>query len=408
MMTTSDRVGVEWRNVGRGAGWALAICVGLLSGGLCPAAEFLTLDGASPTLTFSDTTAPTHEWHVFGNDQGLDIQNVGGGFPFRIGPNTTTDSLCIGTNGRIGFGTTNPLANLHVSTFDLVPTLRLQSNNAGGSRIWDLRASAGSFSLVDVSNSNATPFLAQAGTPSATLFLANSGNVGIGTTSPDVNSRLDIRSTLTNGLMLKNSAATSHYLRIENSAGVFRTGVQGNGHAQFGMLTPGKGLFLTAGGTGKMEINASGQFSFGNPPPPITTDAMITSTGARLTTGGVWTDNSSRATKQDIEPITSDEAREAVRALQPVGYRYKAELDERYVGFIAEDVPDLVATRDHKGLAPMDIVGVLTKVVQDQQTLLDSQQKKLEKLEQQEATIATLMTRLDALERANAVAVKPD
>jgi hypothetical protein len=35
------------------------------------------------------------------------------------------------------------------------------------------------------------------------------------------------------------------------------------------------------------------------------------------------------------------------------------------VGFIAEDVPELVATKDRKGLSPMDIVAVLTKVVQD-------------------------------------------
>ena len=37
------------------------------------------------------------------------------------------------------------------------------------------------------------------------------------------------------------------------------------------------------------------------------------------------------------------------------------------MGFIAEDVPDLVATKDRKGLSPMDIVAVLTKVLQEQQ-----------------------------------------
>ncbi|MBC8117098.1 MAG: hypothetical protein H7062_22105, partial [Candidatus Saccharimonas sp.] len=167
-----------------GAGWALAIVIGLACGAPSTAADLLTLDGASPTLTFSDTVGALHEWHIFGNDAGLDIQNVGGGFPFRIGPTTFTDSLCIAAGGRIGFGTPNPLANLHVSTGDLVPTLRLQSTNAGGSRIWDLRASAGGFSLVDVSNSNAAPIVVQAGAPSNTLFLANTGNVGIGTGTP--------------------------------------------------------------------------------------------------------------------------------------------------------------------------------------------------------------------------------
>jgi hypothetical protein len=45
------------------------------------------------------------------------------------------------------------------------------------------------------------------------------------------------------------------------------------------------------------------------------------------------------------------------------------------VGFIAEDVPDLVATKDRKGLSPMDIVAVLTKVVQEQQKTAEDQKK---------------------------------
>ncbi|MEK6258467.1 MAG: tail fiber domain-containing protein [Planctomycetota bacterium] len=380
-----------------GAGWALAIVIGLVCGAPSTAADLLTLDGASPTLTFSDTAGTLHEWHIFGNDAGLDIQNVGGGFPFRISPTTLTDSLCIAAGGRIGFGTPNPLVNLHVSTSDLVPTLRLQSTNAGGSRTWDLRASAGGFSLFDVSNSNAAPIVVQAGAPSNTLFLANTGNVGIGTSTPDANSRLDIRSVLSNGLLLKCSNANSHYLRVENSAGIFRSGVQGNGDAQFGALGPTKGLNLLAGGTSKMSINSAGQVSFGNPPPVVPpTDAMMTGTGAHLTTGGVWTDNSSRAAKQDIEPITSEQARDTVRALQPVGYRYKSELDERYVGFIAEDVPELVATRDRKGLAPMDITAVLTKVVQDQDRELIAER---ETNARQQTLIAELSERLLKLEQ---------
>jgi hypothetical protein len=57
------------------------------------------------------------------------------------------------------------------------------------------------------------------------------------------------------------------------------------------------------------------------------------------------------------------------------------------VGFIAEDVPDLVATPDRKGVASIDIVALLTKVVQQQQTTLQQQQKILQ---QQQRTIAEL------------------
>ena len=37
------------------------------------------------------------------------------------------------------------------------------------------------------------------------------------------------------------------------------------------------------------------------------------------------------------------------------------------MGFIAEEVPDLIATKDRKGLSPMDIVAILTKAIQEQQ-----------------------------------------
>jgi len=62
-----------------------------------------------------------------------------------------------------------------------------------------------------------------------------------------------------------------------------------------------------------------------------------------------------------------EEAVDALATLNPVKFNYKAEKDEEYVGFIAEDVPDLVATKARKSLSPMDIVAVLTKVVQQQQ-----------------------------------------
>jgi len=51
------------------------------------------------------------------------------------------------------------------------------------------------------------------------------------------------------------------------------------------------------------------------------------------------------------------------------------------VGFIAEDVPELLATKDRKGLSPMDIVAVLTRVVQEQQKTIADLSEKLTDLE---------------------------
>jgi len=64
--------------------------------------------------------------------------------------------------------------------------------------------------------------------------------------------------------------------------------------------------------------------------------------------------------------------------LEPVHYNYKNDAQESYLGFIAEDVPGLVAMADRKGLSAMDIVAVLTKVMQAQQLQIRELEAKLE------------------------------
>jgi hypothetical protein len=77
-----------------------------------------------------------------------------------------------------------------------------------------------------------------------------------------------------------------------------------------------------------------------------------------------------------------------------------------HVGFIAEDVPELVATSDWKGLESMDIVAVLTKVVQEQQKAMQEQQKitlELQKtVQEQQMRIGQLQTALQFKQDRNA------
>jgi hypothetical protein len=96
-------------------------------------------------------------------------------------------------------------------------------------------------------------------------------------------------------------------------------------------------------------------------------------------TGSV-TEGSSRSLKRNISAITPDEAKAALGELQPVKYYYKADAThDQHAGFIAEEVPDLLATPDRKGLSAMDIVAILTKVVQKQQEEIDWLKQQLEK-----------------------------
>ncbi len=96
--------------------------------------------------------------------------------------------------------------------------------------------------------------------------------------------------------------------------------------------------------------------------------------GAHLTNSGQWVNSSSRKNKENIRDLDINEAYSALDELKPVTFAYKVDPDETQVGFIAEDVPELVAIGDRSGLASMDIVGVLTKIIQDQN-------KRIERLE---------------------------
>jgi len=108
----------------------------------------------------------------------------------------------------------------------------------------------------------------------------------------------------------------------------------------------------------------------------IVTTGTISSGGGAYTSGGAWIEASSRDYKENIIELDQAESFQALASLNPVRYNYKNKKDEEFLGFIAEDVPDLVAMNGRKGMRAMDIVAVLTKVVQDQQKTIDDQEKR--------------------------------
>ncbi len=135
-----------------------------------------------------------------------------------------------------------------------------------------------------------------------------------------------------------------------------------------------------------MVIKGTGQIGIGTQTP---TYPLHMASGAYVTTGGVWTNASSREYKKDIQSLTSEDAMLAFNKLEPVSFKYKTN-DEQHIGFIAEDVPDLVASKDRKGLSTMDVVALLTKVVQEQQ-------KTIAELQEQQKTIVELKEEVRAL-----------
>lgn len=183
----------------------------------------------------------------------------------------------------------------------------------------------------------------------------NGNRVGIGTTSPkqrlEVNGsiQIDEQNSSVAGLMITQSSGETGYIM----------------HNRASTLTIG------AGSQDRITIDREGNVGIGVSKPR---HPLEMASGAHVTSGGVWTNSSSRARKENIAELSIEQARLALMQLEPVLFNYRNERAEEYVGFIAEEVPDLVASRDRQSLSTMDIVAVLTKVVQ-------AQQKKIEELE---------------------------
>lgn len=187
----------------------------------------------------------------------------------------------------------------------------------------------------------------------------NGNQVGIGTTEPkqrlEVNGNIQIhdQNSSVAGLMITQSSGETGYIM----------------HNRASTLTIG------AGSVDRITIDRHGNVGIGVARPA---HPFEMANGAHVSTGGVWTNSSSRDRKENIEAITVEEALAVLAGLEPVHYNYKNDLQESYIGFIAEDVPGLVATSDRKGLSAMDIVAVLTKVMQAQQQQIKELEAQLE------------------------------
>jgi hypothetical protein len=105
-------------------------------------------------------------------------------------------------------------------------------------------------------------------------------------------------------------------------------------------------------------------------------------------TGG-WV--SSRSLKQNIRNLSTTNAETLLTSLTPVVFAYRSDPQARdRIGFIAEDVPEVFAGVDRKGVDYNGVIGLLTQLVQEQAKTIHQQQKQMEQLE----------TRLQTIERA--------
>ena len=124
-----------------------------------------------------------------------------------------------------------------------------------------------------------------------------------------------------------------------------------------------------------LHHNGSGNFYFGR---STGGTGGWPSLWAYLSAAGTWTNASSIEYKKNIQSLDEETAVEVVAGLRPVKFQLKEGDDTEYVGFIAEEVPNLVASSDRKGVSAIYIVAVLTKVIQQQQRRIEQLEARLD------------------------------
>jgi len=222
-------------------------------------------------------------------------------------------------------------------------------------------ADTGSGSASDISIDGAANYVARFRSDDeiGRSQIYDDGNrVGIGTTEPEqrleVNGNIQIheRNSSVAGLMITQSSGDTGYIM----------------HNRASTLTIG------AGSRDRITIDREGNVGIGVSRPE---HPLEMTSGAYVSAGGVWTNRSSRADKENINSLSTDAATAAIMQLEPVTFRYRNEQGETYVGFVAEDVPPLLTTADGQSLSAMDVVAALTKVVQAQQRRIEALEARL-------------------------------
>jgi hypothetical protein len=219
-----------------------------------------------------------------------------------------------------------------------------------------------------------------------TWLATTSGNVGVGTTNPQTKLQVAGPGWFTDSA----TGPTSGGIRID------KTGPGGYGRlsiydgttevAELGHSGVWDAFYLWNNGHYNLVVDSAGRLGIGTASP---SNPLEMASGAYVSTTGVWTNASSKEYKQEIRPLTEPLA--VLEQIKVYRYKYRPEHggDRRdHIGVIAEELPEEVASADHKGAPTAELVALS----------LAANRELFKKLTEQEAQIRRQEQRIGELE----------
>lgn len=261
--------------------------------------------------------------------------------PFTVLGAAPNNALYIDNIGRVGFGTSTPALDLHMVSGD-TPAVRFeQSGGAFSPQTWDVAGNEANFFVRDLTGGSRLPFRIRPGAPTSSIDIAASGFVGFGTANPQT--RIDVLNSTP-------LAAPVSVLRISNTDG---------------------------------SVD------------PTQIERFVVDSSGNVLARGTISQLSSRAAKENFEPIDNRALLAKLDALPVSSWNYRgAPEQERHIGPVAEDFHaafELGASNRY--IAPTDMAGVALASVKALQQEVEERDAKIEQLE---ARLRKLEARLDA------------
>jgi hypothetical protein len=349
-------------------------------------------------LHFNDTSNtgsfPTNDWRIVANDSAnggasyLAIEDSDAGrIPFRVEAGAPAHSLYVDDGGRLGLKTSTPSVEIHSTDGD-TPALRLEQNGGAGfqAQTWDLAGNETNWFLRDVTNGSKLPIRVRPNAPTSSLdvfsnqlVLNDGGNDFDVRIEGDTDQNLFYADASVERIGIGTSTPGAKFHVFGTSSGRAAEFEQNNGFAnteiRLNAPTTGSNWGLTAGaGSGgftitetgvatRLKVAEGGNVGIANSAPNALLQVNLATCN-----GLSWINSSSRDTKKEIEPLSEEEIKGLIEVLDDVKivqYLYREESSDASprIGLIAEDMPDILATEDHKGMDLGRHVGFLMGVV---------------------------------------------
>jgi len=307
-------------------------------------------------IQFDDTSAsagfPTNNWQIRANssasggasflgfvDQGATGNSETGTIVFEVDAGAPANALKVSSTGRVGLRTATPVLDLQITTGD-TPAHRLEQTSASGftAQTWDIAGNEANFFVRDVTGGSRLPFRIRPGAPTSSIDISASGNVGVGTASPNL--KLETQGTA--GLPASSGTTQTGIARFSQTSGVGVVDFGFGGGAGTGWLQATDRTNLANNFSLSLNPNG-GNVGIGTTSP---TDLLSVNGNASKPGGGTWAVFSDERLKTIQGQFNI--GLKAVMQLQPLRYEYtknnalKINSPGEHIGFGAQAVQKII------------------------------------------------------------------